>query len=175
MVNTEEVTHWLKIAEVALISSVKFLFAPFEAERQGMAFGEAFLITTAGGVIGILVFYFAGALIAAWWGHIVARVKSFFTRRPISDFEGENKRIFTRGNKRIIKIKKKFGLAGIAFVTPCLISIPIGTLVAVTFYRKRKPVLLYLMISLVLWSLLLNYIAQLIALSQYMPPVLQHG
>ena len=99
MIESEGLTHWLHILEVALISSVKFLLAPFEAERQGMDFGEGFLVTTGGGTIGIFVFYYAGALIAAWWGHNVAKVKSFFTRRPISDFEGENKRIFTRGNK----------------------------------------------------------------------------
>lgn len=171
----EEVTHWLKILEVGLISSVKFLLAPFEAERQGMNFVQAFAVTTAGGTLGIFLFYYAGGLIASWWGHNVAKIKSFFTRRPLSDFEGENKRIFTRGNKRIVRIKQKFGLAGIAFITPCLISIPIGTLVAVAFYPKRKIVLIYLLVSLLLWSLVLNYIAQLIALSQYMPPGLQHG
>lgn len=173
MVNGEEVTHWLKVLEVGLIASVKFLFAPFEAERYGMNFRDSFLITTGGGAFGIFVFYFAGHYISEWWKRNTAKVKSFFTRRPITDFTGENRRIFTRGNKRIIRIKNKFGLAGIAFITPCLISIPIGTLVAVGIYRKRRPVLLYLLISLVLWSLFLNWLAQLIALSQYMPEVLK--
>ncbi|MCK6639885.1 MAG: hypothetical protein L6Q81_07340 [Bacteroidia bacterium] len=174
MVSGEEVTQWLKIVEVALISSVKFLFAPFEAERQGMGFAQAFGVTTTGGAVGILVFYYAGSAIAAWWSNNVAKVKSFFTRRPITDFTGENKRVMTRTNKRVVWIKQKFGLVGIAFVTPCLISIPIGTLVAVAFYRKRKPVILYLMISLLLWSLTLNFIAQWLQLSQYMPEALQH-
>lgn len=172
----EEVTHWLKILEVGLIASVKFLFAPFEAERYEMNFRDAYLITTGGGIMGIFVFYFAGHFISEWWKRNVAKVKSFFTRRPVSDFTGENRRIFTRTNKLIVRVKNKFGLVGIAFVTPCLISIPIGTLVAVAMYRKRRPVLLYLIISLLLWSGFLNWLAQYLALSQYIPEALQtHG
>jgi hypothetical protein len=131
------------------------------------------MITTGGGIAGIFIFYYSGHFIAHWWQHNVAKIKSFFTRRPVSDFEGDNRKMMTRTNKLIVRIKKRFGLAGIAFITPCIISIPIGTLVAVAFYRKRKPVLLYLLISLVLWSFVLNYIAQLLALSQYIPDALQ--
>lgn len=170
----EEVTHWLQIAEVALIASVKFLLAPFEAERYGMTYWTAWIITTGGGITGIFIFYYAGWIIARWWQHNIAKVKSFFTKRPVSDFEGEHRKIFTRKNKMMVRIKQRFGLFGIAFVTPCIISIPIGTLVAIAFYPKKRQVIPYLLISLVLWSFLLNYIAQWLALSQYMPEALQH-
>ncbi len=170
--NAEEITYWFKVLEVGLISGVMFLLAPFEAERQGFNFIQSFTITTLGGVIGILVFYYAGSLIAAWWNHIKALVKSNFVRRPAEVLERRPKRHFTQTNKMIVKIKRRFGLAGIAFVTPCIISIPVGTLVAVAFYRKRKPILLYLFVSLLLWSIVLNYTAQQLALSQYMPEAL---
>ncbi len=173
MAPVEEVTHWLKIVEVTLIASVKFLLAPFEAERYNMSYWQSFLYTTGGGTLGIFVFYFAGHYISDWWKRNMAKIKSFFTRRPITDFTGENRRIFTRTNKLIVRVKNRFGLAGVAFVTPCLISIPIGTLVAVAIYRKRKPVILYLLISLVLWSFFLNWLAQYLALSQYIPEALQ--
>jgi hypothetical protein len=170
--NAEEITYWFKVLEVGLISGVKFLLAPFEAERQGFNFMQSFTITTLGGVLGVLVFYYAGSLIAAWWNHIKALIKSIFIRRPAEVIERQPKRHFTRTNKMIVKIKRRFGLAGIAFVTPCIISIPVGTLVAVAFYRKRKPILLYLFVSLLLWSIVLNYTAQQLALSQYMPEAL---
>lgn len=170
--NAEEITYWFKILEVGLISGVKFLFAPFEAERQGFNFFQSFTITTLGGVTGILVFYFAGSLIASWWNRIKAIITSIFVRRPVAVLERKPKRHFTRTNKMIVKIKRRFGLAGIAFVTPCIISIPVGTLVAVAFYRKRKPILLYLLVSLLLWSIVLNYVAQQLALSQYIPKAL---
>ncbi|MBI3512005.1 MAG: hypothetical protein HY064_15205 [Bacteroidetes bacterium] len=167
--HSDQVTHWLKILEVAFIASVKFLFAPFEAERYNFNFGQSFVITTLGGIIGIFVFYFAGANIATWWKHTKAVIKSVFLRKPAAVIERKPTRIFTRGRRFVVGIKMKFGLMGIAFVTPCVISIPIGTIVAAHFFRKRKPVLLYLLSSLLLWSLILNGLAQILHFSQYIP------
>ena len=171
MTNTVDIARWLKILEVGLIASVKFLFAPFEAERYNFSFGESFAITTIGGLIGIFAFYYAGYNIIYWWRHIVALFKSIFIRKPAAVIERKPRKVFTRGRRFVIRIKMKFGLIGIAFVTPCIISIPIGTIVAANFYRKKKGVLLYFIASLILWSLILNGIAQLIKLSQYIPNI----
>ncbi len=165
--NEIAVAHWLKIFEVGLIASVKFLFAPFEAERYNFSFGESFAITTIGGLIGIFVFYYAGSKITIWWRHSVALLKSIFVRKPVAVIESKHRKNFTRGRRFIIGIKMKFGLAGVAFVTPCLISIPIGAIVAANFYRKKRGVMLYFIVSLILWSLILNGIAQYLRLSQY--------
>ncbi|MEZ5067446.1 MAG: hypothetical protein R2847_02715 [Bacteroidia bacterium] len=41
----------------------------------------------------------------------------------------ENKpKIFTKRNRRIITLWRKYGLFGIAFITPVILSIPIGTI-----------------------------------------------
>lgn len=165
----EEVTTWLKVLEVALIASVKFLFAPFEAERYGFSWGQSFCMTTVGGIVGILLFALVGDNISAWWRHFTALIKSIFIRRPAEVIERRPRKKFTRTKKFIVRIKMKFGLAGIAFITPCIISIPIGTLVAFAFYKNRKRVLLYLFLSLLFWSLVLNGLAQILKLSQYIP------
>ncbi|MCX6312753.1 MAG: hypothetical protein NT084_14115 [Bacteroidetes bacterium] len=165
--NDIDVAHWLKIVEVGLIASVKFLFAPFEAERYNFSFWESFAVTTIGGLVGIFVFYYAGSKLTTWWRHIVALIKSLFMHKPVEVIERKHRKVFTRGRRFIIGIKMKFGLVGVAFVTPCLISIPIGTIVAANFYRKKRNVMLYFIISLLFWSLLLNGIAQYLGLSQY--------
>ncbi len=162
-----DVSSWLKVFEVGLISSVKFLFAPFESERYHFSFGESFTITTIGGLIGIFAFYYAGSNITHWWRHSVAIIKSIFIRKPAEVIEKKPRKVFTRTKRFVIRIKMKFGLVGIALVTPCIISIPIGTIVAANFYRKRKGVLLYFIVSLLLWSLILNGLAQYLKLSQY--------
>lgn len=164
-----EVFTGLKYLEVGLIASVKFLIAPFDAERNGFTWIEAFTVTTIGGFIGIVAFTFLGENISKWWRHVVALVKSVFMGRPASVIERKPRRVFTRNRRFIVRIKMRFGLAGIAFITPCIISIPIGTLVAITFYKKRQRVLTYLSISLLFWSLLLNWLAQYMRLSQYIP------
>lgn len=162
-----DIAYWLKIIEVGLIASVKFMFAPFEAERYHFTFWESFAMTTIGGLVGIYVFYYAGSKVTTWWRHIVALVKSIFIRKPVKEIECKPRKIFTRGRRFIIGIKMKFGLAGVAFVTPCLISIPIGTIVAANFYRKKRGVMIYFIVSLILWSFLLNGIAHYLRLSQY--------
>ncbi|HEU4719465.1 MAG TPA: hypothetical protein VFU15_16595 [Bacteroidia bacterium] len=167
--DANQVKHWLEVLEVALIASVKFLFAPFEAERYHMGFGEAFGVTTFGGLVGILAFYYAGSNITTWWRHVVSIIKSVFLRRPASVIERKPPRSFTRTRRFIIGVKMKFGLTGIAVITPAIISIPIGTIVAAHFFRKRKRVLLYLIASLLFWSLVLNALAQILQLSQYIP------
>jgi hypothetical protein len=165
----EDVGQGLKILEVALIASVKFLLAPFEAERWGFNFGQSFAMTTTGGLVGIFVFYYAGSKISTWWRHLMALLKSIFTRRPASVIERKPPKRFTRTKRFIVRVKKRFGLAGIAFITPSLISIPIGSIVAAQLFPKKKGVLLGLAISLVLWSLFLNGLAQYLELSQYIP------
>jgi hypothetical protein len=162
-----DIAHWLKIGEVGLIASVKFLFAPFEAERYKFSFGEAFAITTIGGLIGIFAFYYAGTKITTWWRHIVALIKSVYMRRPVAVIERKPRKVFTRSRRFVIRVKMRFGLFGIAFVTPCIISIPIGTMIAGNFYRKKKGVMLYFIGSLLFWSLVLNGLAQYLQLSQY--------
>jgi hypothetical protein len=167
--DADQVKHWLKITEVFLIASVKFLLAPFEAERYGFSFWESVAITTIGGFVGTLAFYFAGTKIVGWWKHTKALFMSVFLRRPAETFERIPPKKFTRMRRLIARVKMRFGLLGIAFITPCLISIPIGTIIATDLFRKRKPVILYLTISLVFWSILLNALAQYLQLSQYIP------
>lgn len=165
----EQVKFWLEVTEVGLIASVKFLFSPFEAERYHFNFWESFTVTTGGGIIGILAFYFAGTQITGWWRNFTDLAKSIFLRQPLAEIRKIPRRNFTRTRRLIVRVKTRFGLAGIAFITPCLISIPLGTAIAADLFRKRRPVLIYLFISLVFWSLLLNGIAQYLKLSQYIP------
>jgi len=94
-----DVARWLKILEVGLIASVKFLFAPFEAERYNFSFGESFAITTIGGLIGIFAFYYAGTKITSWWRHSVALIKSIFVRKPVAVIESKPRKKFTRGRR----------------------------------------------------------------------------
>ena len=159
----ENVIHLLKILEVALIAGIKFVLAPFEAERYHFNFRESFLITTAGGFMGILVFTFIGEIIAFGWRKTV----NFF-QKPLQN-EDKPKRKFTWLKKFIIKTKMQFGLLGLLLTTPLIISIPIGTFMVHRFYRKKGKNILLLMLSVLLWSLVLNGIAQYLKLSQYIP------
>jgi hypothetical protein len=106
-------------------------------------FFKAITITTGGGVAGAVVF----ANISQWaldnWHKM--RIKYFPYRRNNSTPMHEN--------KFISWIKTKWGLAGIAFFTPFLLSIPIGTAIAVHFYRDKQKVISYMFISIAAWDI----------------------
>ena len=150
---------------MALLASVKFLPAPFLAEIEHYDFTEAFFITTLGGTIGVVAFVFIGEGIKRGWQAMGRFFRMIFTGKKITA-PPPPKRKFTRGNRFIVRVKRRFGLTGIAFVTPCIISIPVGCLVAMHFFKNRRKVLGSIMLSLVLWSLLLNLVAQTTDLSR---------
>jgi hypothetical protein len=163
--NVEEIE---KIATLLLVSGLKFLFAPLTAEYMGFDFGRSFLWTTTGGSIGIIAFTYLGDLLVAAWKKFVSWLKAIFLRTDPKAVRRLPPKVFTPRNKRIVWIKMKFGLFGLAFLTPCLLSIPIGTFVINRMYRRKWKILLYLFTALLFWSLLLNWLTQLLKLSQYL-------
>ena len=158
----EEVVYLLKVLEVALIASVKFLLAPFEAERYGFSFSQSFLITASGGILGILSFTFIGDAIAYGW----KKLKNVFRKKENRDVPGKK---FKWSTRFIIKTKMRFGLVGVALITPSIISIPVGTFLIHRFYRGKGRNILALTFSLILWATILNLLAQYLQLSQYIP------
>jgi hypothetical protein len=104
-------------------------------------FWKVMLVSIAGGVSGNIIFTNLSAGIIKWRHNF--RLKRGKIHR---------KKIFTRFNRRIIKIKQRFGLAGIAFITP-MIGMPVGALLAERFFKDKKRVIFYLSISVVFWAL----------------------
>jgi hypothetical protein len=88
--------------------------------------------------------FFSDWLFAVW---------DAFKYRFFPKKETVKKKIFTRQSRVFVRIIKKYGLPGIALITPTIISIPIGTILARRLYPNRKKVFSYLLISVFLWSL----------------------
>jgi len=113
------------------------------------SFLETILWTNVGGIIGIYFFAFLSDRLIAWWN------RNFRRSRKSSDADGEHtKKIFTKRNRRIVTIKQKYGLIGIAVATPFLLSIPVGVFLVVRYYRSSRSKFLYLILSNVFWSLI---------------------
>lgn len=137
-----------EIFGIVLLSSVKFLPAPFIAVASGFGYLKTIVITFSGGCIGILFFYFLGSVFFKKLGD--SRKK---------DGIKPKKKIFTRTNKFIVRIKSKYGLVGLSIITPAVISIPIGTILASKYFRKDPKTLTYLILSLLVWCFVLTSIA----------------
>jgi len=152
---------FLKILIVFLVSSVKFLFAPALSFSMGLNFVQTWLSTTAGGLVGVVVFFFFSKWILQlysmyffYYFHLL-RVK-IYNSMNVKVPKFIPARRFTKRNRMIIKIVKKFGMAGIVILTPVLLSIPFGTFIATRYYSTNRFLLVYLSCSVLFWSLFMS-------------------
>ncbi|MDZ4664795.1 MAG: hypothetical protein SGJ15_07960 [Bacteroidota bacterium] len=110
-------------------------------------FLKVFLVTVISGCFSNVIFTFFSSAILKWWD-------GYKTRKNLISV----KKIFTKGNRRIIKIKKRFGLVGLAFITPIFPGIAIGAFIAERFYKDKFKVIMYLNVSVVFWSLAIYFL-----------------
>jgi hypothetical protein len=152
----------LKILQVMLISSLKFIVAPPVSIEIGLNYFQTIIFTTAGGIAGVVFFYhLSGWLIRMYYKYLHFRVKAMFTGRAKlarmrSNLSEKKIKIFSRRSRGYIKLKRNWGLIGIALLTPSLLSIPLGAFLANKFYSKNKSTLIYLSASVALWSVIFS-------------------
>ena len=108
----------------------------------------ALLSSCSGAILGTIVFTYLSAGILKWWNQL--KEKWFTSKHP--------KKIFTKSNRRVLRIKQRFGLTGIAILTPIFLSIPIGAFLAERFYKDKKKVIGYLSTSALFWCFTLYFI-----------------
>ncbi len=108
----------------------------------------ALVSSCTGAVFGSVLFTYLFAGILKWWDKV--KEGMFSSKHP--------KKIFTKFNRRVIRIKHRFGLTGIAILTPIFLSIPIGAFLAERFYKDKKKVIIYLSISAISWCFVLYFI-----------------
>ncbi|MFZ9454147.1 MAG: hypothetical protein ACO27Q_02850 [Bacteroidia bacterium] len=53
----------------------------------------------------------------------------------------------------VIKTKTRFGLLGLSLVSPLVLSIPLGTLIAKKFYKNNFKIITYMSVSVIAWTL----------------------
>ncbi|MCD4729925.1 MAG: hypothetical protein K8R74_04960 [Bacteroidales bacterium] len=154
--------QFFKLIQILIVSGIKFLFAPLISIGYGFNYFQTVIFTTIGGILGILFFYFLSKWIISQYGKYCPIVFSYFTgekverAKKILNCDQPPKKKFTRKNKIIINIRKKYGFFGIIFFTPILLSIPIGAFLARKYYSKKANVLVYMSISVVLWSFFMS-------------------
>lgn len=157
-----------KVIILFLISSVKFIFAFPLAVRYDFSFHNTLLITSAGGISGVLFFAFFSEEIIVFYNwfvyqylvryprtHRVAKaVKSIYHKV----FPKKEKKIFSPRSKRFVRIKQTYGLIGISVLTPLLLSIPLGTFLAIRFYKRTNKTIFYLCAAVVMWSFIVSMV-----------------
>lgn len=161
----------LKIISVIAISSVKFVGGPTLAYAYQFNYFQIVIFTVLGGVLGVfMMVHFSDPLVSAWnW--IVKLFKKLFSKNKFqysttyknnTESSHRKEKIFTKRNRRIVKLWKMYGLLGIAIVTPVLLSIPVGTFIATRLVHNKRRIMLYMSISVIFWSFLLTSVYELL-------------
>ncbi len=139
----------VQILLTIFFSSFKFAATfPLVILQFEFSFAETILWTNLGGIAGIYFFAFLSEKLITWWNRTFR-----ISKRKAPEDELKGKKIFTKKNRRIVRVRQKFGLPGIAFVTPLLLSIPVGVFLVVRYYNNSKIKFFYLIFSNLIWSL----------------------
>lgn len=133
-----------------LLSAVKFgMTFPLAVMEFRFGFFETILWINIGGLAGIYFFAYLSKGLNRWIESMVQRWKS---RDAAPAGEKNNRKIFTRRNRRIVRIKQRYGLIGIAATTPLLLSIPVGVFLVVRYYPRNQLRYVCLIGSNLVWS-----------------------
>jgi hypothetical protein len=135
----ETMPAWLGALIAFLWSLFKYMFGVatiFLTQDLSPLLG--FLITLAGSMTGVFIYVYAGEWLLERW--LAGRKK---------------KKTFSRTSRRIVRVKTSGGLIGIAILTPVLLTIPVGCLVAIAMEHHRMRIVRVMFFSLLGWGTLI--------------------
>ncbi len=93
-----------------------------------------------GGIIGIVLFTYLGGVIQDYF---------------VKAFPNQFGKRFTSSNRFLVRVKQRFGLGGIAALTPIILSIPVGVLFALSLTHDKKKIMISMIISVLFWATVL--------------------
>ncbi len=133
----------LKYLTVFALSMVKFLGGPLAGVSMGVPFGPTLALTVAGMMTSVAIFSIVGARVSRWW--------TVRARR-------QGKPVFSTHSRRTVWVFQRFGIGGIAFITPLILSPIVGTIIATVLGVERRRILLHMLWSAVLWGVAFTFL-----------------
>lgn len=121
-------------------SMLKFILGPIAGYSAGLTLVSTVLGTVAGTMTIVLLFVFFG---------------DFMRKKVFNRFFANRKR-FSERNRQFVGVWKKYGIAGVAALTPILLTPIGGTLLAVSFGTPKDKLIIYMFISASVWALLFS-------------------
>ncbi|QNF33388.1 hypothetical protein HUW51_11895 [Adhaeribacter swui] len=132
----------VKYLSVYLLSMVKFFGGPLAGISMGLSFGMTLLLSVTGMMTSVFIFSQVGMMVSRWY---VARHRA------------QNKPIFSKKSRKIVKIWQRFGIKGIAFLTPVLFSPVIGTIMATVLGASQRHILFHMLWSAIFWGIAFTF------------------
>jgi membrane protein DedA with SNARE-associated domain len=126
---------------VLLPSALKFFIGPIGGYLAQLNIVTNIIATIAGMMTSVVAFTFFG---------------DWLRDKVINRIFKKKKKDSTSKKRKLLQLWNKYGLTGVAALTPVLFTPIGGTIVAVSFRAPKKKILLYMLISAVCWSLAIN-------------------
>lgn len=133
----------LKYISVFLLSMVKFFGGPLAGVSMGLSFWATIGLTVAGMMTSVIIFSGIGTLFSKWYAQQQRQ---------------KQKPVFTKKNRRLVRVWQRFGMGGIAFLTPILLTPIIGTVVATVLGAPQRHILVHMLWSALLWGVTLTFL-----------------
>ncbi|WP_420146968.1 hypothetical protein [Spirosoma sp.] len=127
-----------RYVSVVIASTIKFIGGPLSGVPLGLTWLETALCTVVGMMLSVVVVTYVGS-------GIQALLHRYRTNPP---------KRFTKRTRLAIRIWKRAGLLGIAFLTPLILTPIGGTALAVSFGVKRGQLFFYMLLSGTFWALI---------------------
>lgn len=126
----------LKYLGIYLLACLKSILPPILGPAAGMSNLEIILITVAGLMTSVAIFTFLGERI----------------KKDIIPIFFKNPKKFSPKTRRMVRIWKRYGIVGVCFLTPLILSPPGGSLLVSSVGAPRKQVFLYMLIFGIMWA-----------------------
>jgi len=130
----ELLIKWLSIA---LSSAVKFFAGPLLGKVYNLPWWQTAICTFLGMMLSVILF------------STVARA---FFHKYMKGLFNRNERRITPNKRRMVRVWNKFGISGIAFLTPILLTPIGGSIVALSFGEHPAKIIRYMAVSAALWA-----------------------
>lgn len=127
---------WGKYISVMLASTIKFIGGPLAGLALQLSWLETALCTVTGMMLSVITITFAGK-------GILQVVQRFRKAKP---------RRFTSRTRLAIRVWHRFGMTGIALLTPLILTPVGGTILAISFRVKSGQLLFYMLLSAIFWA-----------------------
>jgi hypothetical protein len=131
-----------KYISVFLLSSVKFFGGPIAGVTMGLPFWATLGLTIGGMMTSVFLFSIIGAAVHD---------------RYVERQKARNKPMFSKKNRRIVSVWQRFGMSGIAFLTPILFTPIVGTVLATVLGVSRSRIWLHMLWSAVFWGFAVTF------------------
>lgn len=130
----------LKAIPIYISCLFKFIIGPVAGYGVGLHLITTIIATVLGMMTSVIAFTYFGN-----W--LRTKVLIRWTR---------NWKKFSKGNRRAVKIRTTIGLAGIAILTPLLLTPIFGTILAVSIGAPKERIILYMFISATVFAILFS-------------------